>query len=218
MRTVPIGLIVFILAFISVGALAQDMASNATANISAPSESVSAPAGPANMQGIWKVSLAGTEITMAVNQSGDSLFGQCKFEGDTPWNGVVSGSVSGRAVNIAMAALEGNVLVATEMSGTVTGNSILGSYVKSDSSGNAAKGELTATRTSTDTAEYTPAKTETSAEAATQQTPSTEQYTQLGSQTSAEKPAVSTNNGRYNDVTQLAKSIDPVILPRHAEL
>ncbi len=218
MRTGPISLIVFILAFISLGALAQDMASNATANISAPSEGASEPAGPASIHGIWTVSLAGTDITMAVNQSGDSLFGQCKFEGDKPWNGVIAGTVSGKAVHIAVAALQGKVLVSTEMSGTVMEDSILGSYVRSDSDGNAAKGELTATRISPDTTEYTPAKIEAATETAPTEQATTQQVQQLGSQTSTTQSSTSTNRGTFNDVRNLAKGIDPNILPRHAEL
>lgn len=218
MRTELIGLMgLMLLVFISFGAIAQNSSGDldAIANITSTSESISAPTGPADIQGVWTVSLAGTDIVMAVNQSGDSLFGQCKFEGDTPWNGVISGSVSGRIVNIAMAALEGKVLACAEMSGTAAGDKILGSYVRYDSSGTAAKGELTATRTSKDTAEYTPAKVEAEATQTSEQAP-VDQVQQLGSQTT--QPSVTSSRGRYNDVTQLAKGIDPNILPRHAEL
>lgn len=239
MRAGLIGLMGFmLLVFISSGVVAQDSMEdgNAIANItSSPEsttssqesitsspESVSAPAPtpaePADIQGVWKVSLAGTDITMAVNQSGDSLFGQCKFEGDTPWNGVISGSVSGRIVNIAMAAMEGKVLACVSMSGTVADDEILGSYVRYDSSGTAAKGELTATRISTDTAEYTPAKVEAEVKAEAAQPSeqaSINQAQQLGSTT---QPSVTSSKGKYNDVTELAKGIDPNILPRHAQL
>lgn len=235
MRNGLIGLLALILlAFIPLSVMAQDVAidANATANTSAPltsapSEVASPPASPASIQGIWKVSLAGADITMAVNQSGDSLFGQCKFEGDTPWNGVVAGSVSGRAVNIAMAALQGKVLVSTDISGTVSDDSIKGSYIRSDSNGLAAKGDMNANRTSTDTAGYTPAKVEAAAVEApsaqkTTQTnitqTTTEQAQQLGTGVGTIQPAVTSGSAKYNDVTNLAKSIDPMILPRHANL
>jgi hypothetical protein len=96
------------------------------------------------LQGIWTFSLAGAEVTMIMNQSGDSLFGQCKFEGSNPWNGVVSGSVSGKAVHIALAALRGEVLVSTALSGTLAEDTMDGSYIRSNSEGNAARGEFTA--------------------------------------------------------------------------
>jgi len=217
--------------------MAQDAAidANATANISAPSEdiststSTSVPASPANIQGIWKVSLAGADITMALNQSGESLFGQCKFEGDTPWNGVVAGSVSGRIVNIAMAALDGKVLVSTDISGAISDDSIIGSYVRSDSNGLAAKGDMNAVKISSDTTGYTPAQVETATETPEAQTTTTtttttqtatEQAQQLGTQdqVSTTQPSVTSGSAKYNDVTNLARGIDPNILPRHADI
>lgn len=229
MRNGLIGLMIVIsLAFISLGITAQGIAAdtnatanNATANISAPSEVASMPAAPASVQGIWKVSLAGADITMALNQSGDSLFGQCKFEGDTPWNGVVAGSVSGRIVNVAMAALEGKVLVSTDINGTITDDSIKGDYVRSDSDGLAAKGDMSAVKIGSDPSAYTPAKVEAVTQAPSAQTATqanTVQAQQLGSQMNTTQPYVTAGNSKYYDVTDLAKSIDPMILPRHAQL
>lgn len=220
MRNGSIGLIaITLLAFISSGIMAQGVSLNANSaeDLSAPSLSAAAPAGPANIQGVWKVTLAGADITMAINQSGDSLFGQCKFEGDAPWNGVVAGSVSGRIVNIAMAALEGKVLVSTDISGTISDDSISGSYVKFDSSGLAAKGDMQASRISADTADYTPADIVAPSEASVTQT-SNEQVQQLGSQAAAAAQTNTASGVKYNDVTNLAKGIDPMILPRHASL
>ncbi len=68
---------------------------------------------PLSVQGIWKISLAGVEITMALNQSGESLFGVAKFEGDLPWNGAVAGSLSGDEVHISLASMPGKVLTST---------------------------------------------------------------------------------------------------------
>ncbi|MFB3764006.1 MAG: hypothetical protein ACE14P_02020 [Methanotrichaceae archaeon] len=247
MRDGLIGLLaLMLLAFIPLSVMAQDVATDTTATISTssvnndingPSSTDSSgsnstdssgsastdtgmPASPVSIQGIWRVSLAGTDITMAINQSGDSLFGQCKFEGDMPWNGVVAGTVSGRIVNIATAALQGKVLVSTDISGTISDDSMTGSYVRSDSSGLAAKGDINAVKISTDTTEYTPAQVEAVAEAPAAQTTqiATEQPQQLGSQMSITHPAVTGGSTKYNDVTNLAKSIDPNILPRHAEL
>jgi hypothetical protein len=201
---------IMLLAFISSSAAAQD--ANGTANVSIPTEGISAPAGPADIQGIWKVSLAGADIVMAVNQSGDSLFGQCKLEGDSPWNGVISGEVSGRIVHIATAALQGKMLACISFSGSANGDQIAGTYVRYDSGGTAAKGEMTASRISTDTSEYTPAKIE-----STEEQPSAEHAQQIGSLSQTAQPSV-TSRGKFNDVTQLAKSIDPNIMPNHAPL
>jgi hypothetical protein len=178
-----------------------------------------------DIQGIWRLSLAGSEIIMAVNQSGDSLFGQAKFEGEgtDPWNGVIAGSLSGRAAHIALAALQGKVLVSTLMSGTVLDDSMEGSYVRSDSNGDAAKGEFTAVRISPDVAGYSPAPIETTpeivpaeqteAQAEEQVQPVAESY--VGSDA---QPAVQVKSRSFKDVRELAKGIDPNIMPRHAPL
>lgn len=184
---------------------------NATVESALPAEA--APAlEPASLHGIWKVSLGETDITMALNQSGDSLFGRAKLEGENPWNGVIAGSISGRAAHIALAAMQGKVLASVEMMATASaeGDSLHGSYVRSDSEGNAAKGELTATRISTDTAGYMPAVVETA------------RSTEIGqAQTSTGQTATSeaqARNSPFKDVKDLAKGIDPNILPRYAPL
>jgi hypothetical protein len=221
MRAGLIGLMAMVtllsLVFISSCVSAQDgIGANGTANISMLEESASAPQGPADIQGIWKLSLEGADIVMAVNQSGDSLFGQCKLEGDSPWNGVLSGEVSGRIVHIATAAMQGKVLACMALSGSVDGDRMIGSYVRYDSGGTAAKGELTGSRIGTDTADYTPAKIETTEVPAAQR--SDNEQAQQGEQSQTARPAVTSGKVAYNDVTQLAKTIDPNIMPRFAPL
>jgi hypothetical protein len=196
------------------------MENNATANVavSIPSDTAVSTE-PLHLQGIWKLSLAGSEIIMAVNQSGDSLFGQAKFEGTDPWNGVIAGSLSGRAVHIALAALQGKVLVSTLMSGTALDDSIEGSYVRSDSDGNAAKGEFTAIKISPDAAGYSPAKIEATPEVAPAEQIKEQAQPEAESDVgSYAQPAVQTKGRSFKDVRELAKGIDPNIMPRHAPL
>ena len=50
-----------------------------------------------NVQGIWKFSLEGTDILMALNQSRETIFGLAKYEADNPWNGV-AGRITVRAM------------------------------------------------------------------------------------------------------------------------
>lgn len=185
---------------------------------------------PLSIQGIWMISFGDSEITMAVNQSGDSLFGQAKFEGEEPWNGVISGSISGRAVHIAMAALQGKVLVSTMMSGTAQDESIAGNYVSSDGSSLVAEGEFTAARINPDTADYTPAEiAEPPQIAPTSTTPAQVAPTPVAPTQIAPseqealpeiepEPAVQTKSRRFNDVRDLAKGIDPNIMPWTAPL
>ncbi len=195
---------------------ANAMANNATAGAAAPSETAVSTE-PLRLQGIWKISLAGSDITMAVNQSGDSLFGLAKLEGTDPWNGVIAGSLSGRAVHIALAALQGNVMVSTLMSGTVLDDSMEGSYVRSDSNGDAAKGEFTAVKINPDVAEYSPAQIVATPEVVPAE--QAEEQAQPDVEPDVEPaPAVQTKSRSFKDVRDLAKGIDPNIMPRHAPL
>lgn len=191
-----------------------------------PSESAAA-AEELSIQGIWALSLGDIDITLAVNQSGDSIFGQAKFEGDDPWNGVIAGSLSGRAVHIALAAMQGNVLVSTELSGTALDDSIEGSYVRSNSDGAAAKGEFAAARISPDTTGYLPAEVKAPPAAALanaadqsdqQAYQQSEQQPQAEEQTAVQQPAVQARRSAFKDVRDLAKGIDPNIMPRSAPL
>jgi hypothetical protein len=175
-----------------------------------------ATAAPPNVQGIWKVSLAGVEIIMALNQSGESLFGVAKSEGDLPWNGAVAGSLSGGEIHISLASMPDKVLTSTYLSGTVEGDSITGSYVRSDSSGSAARGRLTATMISSDTSAYTPAAVETVQEPAPAE--SAPQITSTAESANPEQSTVQEKKSKFRDVTELAKGIDPNILPRMASL
>ncbi len=201
--------------------MADVAADNATADNAASSQ-IAVSTESLGIQGIWTISLAGSEITMAVNQSGDSLFGQAKFEGTEPWNGVIAGSLSGRAVHIALAALQGNVLVSTQMNGTVLDDSMEGSYVRSSSDGNAAKGEFTAARISPDTAGYSSAQVEAAPNTVSAEQTGEQTEVQAKKQTEQAKPgaesAVQSKGRSFKDVRDLAKGIDPNIMPRHAPL
>ena len=119
-------------------ASAQDSSEN---TISVSENNTSTPAAQLNIQGIWNVSLAGTGITAAVNQSGDSIYGMCKFEGAEPWNGIIAGLLSGNSINVAIAAMQGEVLVSTDITGTISDDVLSGRYVSCESDGDEASGE-----------------------------------------------------------------------------
>jgi len=170
----------------------------------------SEPTEPADVKGLWNLSLAGVQITLALNQSDDSLFGRAKFEGDHPWNGVIAGSISGRQVYIALAAMQGKVLVSTEIAGTADGDIIQGSYVRSDSQGRAAKGDMKAERFNLETEGYTPATEEVAPQPAPEEVPPSPKV----------EPAVQTisTRGSFKDVRDLAKGINPNIMPSSVAL
>ncbi len=167
-----------------------------------------------NAQGIWNISLAGTGITAAMNQSDDFIYGMCKFEGDEPWNGVIAGSLSGNSVNMAIEAMQGKVLVSTDITGTISNDVLSGRYVSCDSDGNEANGEVTGTRISPDVADYTPVKIEVAAEPAPASTPAVVQQPQAVqlSQPNAAQDNQTTKS-RFKDVTQMARGINANVLP-----
>ena len=176
----------------------------------------STPTAQLNIQGIWNVSLGGTGITAAVNQSGDSIYGRCKFEGAEPWNGIIAGLLSGNSINVAIAAMQGEVLVSTDITGTISDDVLSGRYVSYDSNGNEANGEVTGTRISPDVADYTPVKIE--AEAAAEPAPaSTPAVVQQPQAVQLTQPSAAQDNqptkSRVKDVTELARGINPDVLP-----
>jgi hypothetical protein len=168
----------------------------------------------ASVQGIWKISLGEKDIVAAINQSGESIFGLAKFEGDNPWNGAVAGSLSGNAISVSLAAVEAETLDSTYISGTVEGDSMKGNFIRSDSSGRATRGEFTATLISPDTSGYTPAVIHT---VSTSSAETTQKIVEQNNAT-LPQPALPVAKSKFKDVTELARGIDPNILPRMANL
>ncbi len=188
---------------------------------SAPtSESRSNAGVQVSVQGIWKISLGEMDIVAALNQSGESIFGLAKFEGDNPWNGAMAGSLSGNAISISLAAVEAETLTSTHISGTVAGDSMTGSFIRSDSSSRATRGEFTAILISPDTSGYTPAVIPTVSNYVAESVAETPQSIEAENNAALPQPAVAAPEtlSRFKDVTQLAKGIDPNILPRMASI
>jgi hypothetical protein len=186
------------------------MDTDGTGNSTPTSESRSS----ASVQGIWKISLGEKDVVAAINQSGESIFGMAKFEGENPWNGAVAGSLSGNEISVSLAAVEAETLDSTYISGTVEGDSMKGNFIRSDSSGRATRGEFTAMLISPDTSGYTPAVIPTVS------TSSAETPQKIVEQNNATlpQPALPAAKSKFKDVTELAKGIDPNILPRMAAL
>ena len=175
---------------------------NDTTNVTVSLESFAEPSLQIDLHGIWRVSLADREIIMSINQSGDALFGLCKSEGENPSNGVIAGLVLEREANVAMAFIEEKLLAAIQMEGIADGDTMSGNYIRSDENGNAAKGNFTAIRISTDVSDYAPAKM------------GSEDL--VNSKLQAIQP--STEKRLFQDVRNLAKGINPNIMPPHAPL
>ena len=196
------------------GQLANDTANASSTAGADNSTHTSDRSSSASVQGIWKISLGEKDIVAAINQSGESIFGLAKFEGDNPWNGAVAGSLSGNAISVSLAAVEAETLGSTYISGTVEGDSMKGNFIRSDSSGKATRGEFTAMLISPDTSGYTPAVIQTVS------TSSAETPQKIVEQNNATlpQPALPVAKSKFKDVTELARGIDPNILPRMADL
>jgi hypothetical protein len=73
---------------------------------------------------------------------------------------------SGDSANIAIAAMQGEVLVSADITGTTSDDVLSGRYVSYDSDRNEARGKVTGTRINPDVADYTPVKVEAATEPA----------------------------------------------------
>lgn len=110
---------------------------------------------PVSVKGIWSMNLEGVVITSAIDQAGQRITGSCKSNNR---NGVIAGRVSKDRMDMALALLDGGVLISIYMSGKVSGDAINGEYIQMDNNGSAASGIFVARRVSSDTSGYTPVR------------------------------------------------------------
>jgi hypothetical protein len=195
---IPI-LFVFILATgLSLGQSANDtsaMENNTT---------TTAFSGP-SLNYIW--SITGIEsgmISMVLNQDGQDLYGQAKYEpeGSQPWNADVMGSITGDKVDLILTASKDKVQTTTKMSGIFANESITGNYSQVSGGKIVSKGNFSAEWINPDTSSYAPAiieepKVETPAPEPIIATPA------------VETAANQTTKSRFVDVRQYADKIGP---------
>lgn len=224
-RLMAIILLVFS-AFMS-NATAQDNSANDTQNAAvAPGDTTSASDG---VRGIWKATLGEKEVILSVNRSTQSLFGLAKYEGETPWNAALSGFIDQDLVFISLGAVDGDALTSISIRANLVGENMSGFFVRSDSNGKASRGEFSAILINPDTSGYTPAsvlvvpvssdKVEQAAADQTTVDQKNETASAVASDTTSEaSAAIADSTNRFKDVTQLAKGINPDILPRMAPL
>lgn len=119
---------------------------------------------PHNIQGIWSLSLKGTEqLTLAMHQEGGLLFGSAKSEGIvpegvSPWNAAVMGEISGDRVALTLTSIQGQSIMSLKLLGSIEGESIKGSFVRADDLGGSNSGLFTAIMINPDLSAYTPAE------------------------------------------------------------
>ncbi|HOV51870.1 MAG TPA: hypothetical protein PKV83_02930, partial [Methanothrix sp.] len=113
----------------------------------------------ANLNYIWSVN--GIEvgpITMALDQDGNDLFGQAKYEpdGGQAWNAEVVGAVHGSSVELTITAQKDSELTTTKLSGIFANDSISGNFTQVSGGKMVSKGAFSAMWINPDTSDYTP--------------------------------------------------------------
>jgi plastocyanin len=148
---------------------------------------------------IWSVGgIEAGQITMVLNQDGDNLFGQAKYEPENgqPWNGDVTGSVSGDKVALVITAAKDKKLVSNKLDGVFDNASqtIQGKFVQMSEGKIVGNGEFNAMWISPDVSSYTPAKIE-------EPKPATPQLTASGTQPSQNTIEITSSSFQPNPLT-----------------
>jgi hypothetical protein len=115
----------------------------------------------ANLKYIWSIlGIEKDQITMALNQEGNNLFGRVKYEPENgePWNGVVAGSVSENRVHLSMAAMKGGEKVSTVLDGILADGAIGGKFIQATEGRISGGGEFNAASINPDLSSYLPAR------------------------------------------------------------
>lgn len=114
-----------------------------------------------NLKYIWSISgIEKDQITMALDQKGNDLFGKAKYEPENgePWNGVVAGSVSENRVHLAIAAMKGKMLASMVLDGVLADGAISGEFFQASDGRISGSGEFNAVSINPDLSSYVPAK------------------------------------------------------------
>jgi len=184
---------------------------NAAAQMNSSAKDV---AGTAQVQGIWSISLKGTEqVTLALHQEGGALFGSAMSDADHPWNAAVLGRISGSSMELTMTSLQDASIISTKLVGTLEGDYFKGSFVKADDQGGFDSGMFSAVLINPDPTAYVPAKIESPAEileAETLEVPSTQDVAAVSdaaSTAASQTQPTQLGNPKYRDVHTMAGTV-----------
>ena len=114
--------------------------------------------------------------------------------------------------------MQGEETAATYISAALEGDTMEGFFIRSESSGKASRGNFAAFMISPDTAGYTPAIVPDGPLPAAQSPPESTAVEEAKREELPEPDQVQETESRFQDVTQLAKGINPNIMPRMAPL
>ncbi len=179
---------------------------NAAAQMNSSAKDV---AGTAQVQGIWSISLKGTEqVTLALHQEGGTLFGSAMSDADHTWNAAVLGRISGSSMELTMTSLQDTSIVSTMLVGILEGDYFKGSFVKADDQGGFDSGMFSAVLINPDHTAYVPAKIESPAE--TLEVPATQDVaaaSDVVSASASQTQPTQLGNPKYRDVHTMAGTV-----------
>ncbi len=161
-----------------------------------------------NLNYIWSVSgIESGQITMVLNQDGQDLFGQAKYEPDSgqAWNAEVVGTVSGDKVDLTLTSQKENEMTTTKMTGTYANEGFGGSFTQVSGGKMVGKGNFSAMWINPDTSSYTPAAVE---QKKTETATSAEVNTTAASETTASTDTTA-KKSRFVDVREYKDKIGP---------
>ncbi len=162
-------------------------------------------AGTVQVQGIWSINLKGvSQVTLALHQDGDDLFGSASFEGDKPWNAAVLGQIAGNRMDLTLTSIQDKSLVSTKLTGTLEGDYFKGSFVQADDQGGADSGMFSAVLINPDLSAYSPAIIESPAvsPAVSTAAPAAE-----GAAVASQTQPTQLGNPKYRDVHTMAGTV-----------
>lgn len=169
-----------------------------------------------NLQYIWSVTgIEDGQVTMVLNQSGEDLFGQAKYEpeGGEPWNADVIGSVSGDKVQLVLTALKGDTMATTKMTGTFANEAISGNFTQISQGKVSKSGEFSAMWINPDVSSYTPAVVAEPEPCPAPEQAQTDNVTTpavtTGQTTTTQQPVQLGQGSRFVDVRQYKDKIGP---------
>ncbi len=163
-----------------------------------------------NLNYIWSFSgIEAGPVTMVLDQDGNDLFGQAKYETDagSAWNADVIGSVAGNEVELTMSAQKDNGLTTTKMSGIFKDEAITGNFTQVSGGKIVNKGTFSATWINPDTSSYTPATIEEPIAAAS--APEVASTTDNAAATTDDTAAAEKPASRFYDVHEYADKLGP---------
>jgi hypothetical protein len=189
--------------------ITENISTNESIPVNETTAALQPGTGP-NLQYIW--SITGIEtgpITMVLNQEGDELYGQAKYEPDVgkAWNADVVGSVKENEVELTLSAKKDEESITTKMAGTFANDTINGNFTQISGGKKVGSGTFSAMWISPDISGYTQAiveepKAETPAPAVVDSTSASNASAEQAAEPA--KPA-----SRFVDVRQYADKIGP---------